>query len=334
MKLLRGVRDRDESEAGNEADRIAADWVARLDRLGGEEADHPDLMRWLEADVRNRGAFARAQALWLVLDSGRGLGSGVAANDEPDRRPLLTRRAAFAGVAASAVAVTAGFLLGGLPEQAEAKTFSTGIGEIKRVRLDDGSVMVLDTASRVETRIGAQRREARLIAGGAWFEVAPGAGPPFVALSNELWIGGDGAAFEFRLLPRPEVLVSRGELSLRRRSDPGKSEYRLKSGAKAIVEASGHVEIEELSSKSVSRLLEWREGGIMLDGETVAHAAGIFNRYNHSKLIVADPELAGQPLVGRFEANRPQDFAEAVALSFDAEVRQEGDTIRIVPREK
>ncbi|MEI9849757.1 MAG: FecR domain-containing protein [Sphingomonas sp.] len=142
--------------------------MARLDRLGGEESDHPELMRWLEADVRNRGAFARARALWLMLDSGRVLAAGHAAEEE-ERRPLVTRRAAMTGIAASAAVVTAGVILGSLPN--EAKAFSTGVGEIKRFRLDDGSTMVLDTDSRVETRIDREHREVRLVAGGAWFEV-------------------------------------------------------------------------------------------------------------------------------------------------------------------
>lgn len=317
-------------EAGNAADRIAADWVARLDRLGGDESDHPELTRWLDADVRHRGAFVRAQALWLMLDSGRVLATGDAANDQ-ERRPLVTRRAAMTGIAASAAVVTAGVFLGGLPN--EAKAFSTGVGEIKRFRLDDGSTMVLDTDSRVETRIDRQRREARLVAGGAWFELANSA-MPFVALSDRIRLHGQAASFEFRLSPRAEVLVSRGELNLRRRSGIDRDEYRLKSGTKATFESDGIVQIENVSPTSVSRLLEWREGGVTLDGETVGHAASIFNRYNRRKLVVADAELAAQPLVGRFEVNRPQDFAEAVALSFDAEVRGDGETIRIEPRKK
>jgi len=329
MKLL-SIERQGVTEAENDADRVAADWVAHLDRIGGEEADHPELARWLAADMRHRGAFARAQAAWMILDSGRGL---VAPRTTRERPPLVSRRAAITGIAASAVVVSAGAAFIALPGQAQAKTFSTVIGEIKRFRLDDGSIMVLDTDSRVETRIDAARREARLIAGGAWFEVVDNPRLPFVAQSRDAFMLGQAAAFEFRVTPRSEVLVSGGQLSLKRRAGKG-DEYRLKKGARAVFEPDGVVQIETVPQGAIPRLLAWREGGLNLDGESVAYAAEQLNSYNTRKLVIADPRIAGEALVGRFEVNKPQDFAEAVALSFEADIRYVDDTIRIEARKK
>jgi transmembrane sensor len=83
------------------------------------------------------------------------------------------------------------------------------------------------------------------------------------------------------------------------------------------------------ASGDIERSLAWREGQIVLEGETLDEAVAQFNRYNNKKLVISDPGLAAEKLVGQFHATDPQTFAEAVATTLGAQVYEQGDTIRL-----
>ena len=47
-------------------------------------------------------------------------------------------------------------------------------------------------------------------------------------------------------------------------------------------------------------------------------AAAQFNRYNSTRIVVAEKRLASEKVVGWFDVNNPQGFCLAVARSFGA----------------
>lgn len=54
----------DGRESSADIERTAARWVARMDRAQPLPEEQAQLERWLSGDVRRRGAFIRARALW------------------------------------------------------------------------------------------------------------------------------------------------------------------------------------------------------------------------------------------------------------------------------
>ena len=103
---------------------------------------------------------------------------------------------------------------------------------------------------------------------------------------------------------------------------------RIVAGARAYVAEYEPPKIVQASA-DVARSLAWREGQIVLEGETLDEAAAQFNRYNARKLVISDPSLAEEKLVGQFRATEPMTFAGAVATTLGATVVEEGDTIRL-----
>ena len=117
----------DHTPAGeNPIDGAAAEWTARLDRGALNPADAALFEAWLAADVRHRGAFARAQAAFATLDRARALGAHVTGENFADMNlsdapaawppqaanadtPRASRRAVLAGGAAAAAALAAVF---------------------------------------------------------------------------------------------------------------------------------------------------------------------------------------------------------------------------------
>jgi len=68
---------------------------------------------------------------------------------------------------------------------------------------------------------------------------------------------------------------------------------------------------------------------IVLEGETLGEAVLQFNRFNVRKLVIADPSLAAEKLVGQFRATEPLTFARAVATTLGARIDEDRDTIRL-----
>jgi len=77
--------------------------------------------------------------------------------------------------------------------------YATRIGERSTIRLADGSVVTLDTASRVSLDLTTANREVHLLGGQANFEVAKDKARPFVVYAGDRRITAVGTAFDVRL---------------------------------------------------------------------------------------------------------------------------------------
>src|SRR5690606_10548060 len=113
-----------------------------------------------------------------------------ALSDTPAEKPFWRRPQLWAGAAmAAAVAFAAivGLNLMSAPddgtrqvaEQPGLGVYRTKVGDQEKITLADGSIVTLNTASRIEARMNGQERTVRLLEGEAFFEVAHDASRPF-----------------------------------------------------------------------------------------------------------------------------------------------------------
>jgi transmembrane sensor len=305
-------------------------WAIRLDGEQLSEGEQRALEQWLSEDERRQGALLRAQAALAYLDRGRALAapSEVTAQEPTfEEAPRIGRRRFLIGGAVSGL-VAAGF--GGfLLLRPGVENITTSLGEVRRVPLADGSIASLNTDSRIAVAIGKAARHVKLEEGEAWFQVAHDKLRPFIVEAGQVRVEAVGTAFSVRWRDDgAEVLVTEGavETWVAGREATRK---RIAAGSMGFVaEAAPAVEVVQAPEK-VDRALAWRSGEIALDGESLAYAVAEINRYNERKLIIDDPALAREPLVGYFRTNEPENFGRAVAGMMGARVVEEGDTIRL-----
>jgi transmembrane sensor len=315
-------------------DATAIGWVIRRDRaeLGPEE--ERQLEAWLASDSRCRGALARAEAAWSILDRARALTklepepASASASNVSERLPAFRRdrRRAFAiwPVAAAGMALLSFFAL-------SRPDIETAVGEVRSIPLADGSVATVNTASRVQVSMEPDRRTVELERGEAWFHVSRDATRPFVVEAGRVRVQAVGTAFSVRKREGgADVLVTEGVVNAW--VDGAESEkLRLTAGSKAFVSEDGDGRRVEQGSATVERDLAWRNGMIDLDGATLAQAAREFNRYNSRRLVVESEALAAEPVVGRFGLHEVEAFARAAAPMFGARAIVEEEQIRLVP---
>jgi len=308
--------------------RIASDaaaWVVRLDRDGGSRQVAAEFEAWLAADRRCGGAYARAAAAWTLLDRAEIL------PDLAQRAPVVSRRVMIAGAAAAVVAAAGGGAAVMLSRTSR-EVYRTALGEMRRIPLEDGSVMLLNSGSLVQVSMGRRARRLKLIDGEAWFQVAKDAHRPFLVETEASQVRAVGTAFSVRRRAgSTDVLVTEGVVELR---DPAAAAdpVKLPAGSRASVEMGGTLRTARLSPAEMERSLAWREGQIALDGDTLGEAVEEFNRYNHRQLVVANPELAQAKLVGWFWLDDPDSFAGAAARTLGAEIKLRDNQIVLISR--
>jgi transmembrane sensor len=305
-----------------EIDRIAADWVVREDRRALTPAEQAELDAWLTGDERRQGAYVRAHAAWSMLDRGRAMG----AETPPVRRwPTMTRREAMAAglIGAAALGATYGVLNLGR------QSYRTARGEIRRVPLGDGSSVAINTDSRIEVAFEDDRRQVKLTEGEVWFDVVRDRARPFIVEAKDVRLrAGDGAFSVRRLDKGAEVIVTKGLVECWTTVDPSRV-LRLPAGTKMLISGGLPDAPQVLPPSTVGRLLAWREGMVGLDGETLAEAAAEFNRYNDRRIVIDDPALGRERLVGYFRANDPDSFVRAAAKTLGANISSTGRELHL-----
>lgn len=316
------------------AEEAAAHWVARMDADNWCAADEQALQRWLAEDGARRGLLLRTQATWLAADK------ALAAPAAPPLEeagvftgaPRWQRRAVLGGLAAASVAGIAGLSRLFTPET----SYATGLGEIRRVPLADGSVMTINSGSALKVRMDARSRLVELSHGEAWFEVAKDAARPFIVSAARVQAQAIGTAFSVRMRDAGvEVLVTEGIVETRCETPRGEvaaSRTRLTAGQRAVVTENAAVHYEADKPSSVDRALAWRGGMIDLEGETLAEAAAEFNRYNERKIVIADAQIGSEQLDGIFRINDPEGFANAVKTGLNASVNTDDPAVIRIAR--
>jgi transmembrane sensor len=347
---------------------LAARWAVRADAgaLGPDE--QRELETWLAADSRHRGAYVRARAQWVDLDrlaalQGSASGAtessrvaqpvaeepapepaaaraGVGARPEARRAPLPRRQLLVAGIAAM------GVLGGGLSwlilREAQER-YTSGIGEVRRIALEDGSTLLLNTASEVTVRLTTQQRDIRLVRGEALFEVAHDKSRPFIVHANDTAVRAVGTAFAVRLdAAQVDVTVTEGVVEVgdsKTLSGLGPTTApasrpdvkRVAAHEHAVIARSRAPDVEPIAPAKADRQLAWREGMVSFDGESLQTAVAEINRHNRRQIVIDDPTLAAMPIVGVFRAIDLEGFSAAAAAALKARAIPDGDVIRLQP---
>ncbi|MBD1586638.1 FecR domain-containing protein [Pseudomonas typographi] len=147
------------SEEARRVARSAARWLVRVESGALSEQDLASLQRWREASDLHEHAWHNAQAL-----KGRFEALPPAVAMATLDRSKQGRRQLLKGMLGLAVVAPAGWLATReLPLAAWGADLATGTGEQRRVRLADGSVLQLNTATAVN--IDDRQRRVSLIRG-------------------------------------------------------------------------------------------------------------------------------------------------------------------------
>lgn len=346
--------------------REAADWCVTVSSGQMTDADKARFAEWLMASPAHLREFQTIEALW---DDARVFGDDL----DTDRRvvalfPGLRRHetGAAAGCAARArhawwgyagkiaasllllagigAAMMAGGAADGLFGPARA-VYQTAVGENRLIRLDDGSIIELNTASRVTVRMTDKRRAIALERGEAYFVVAKDAARPFVVATDDAFVRALGTEFNVKAVDQRlavtviegEVMVGDGRYDARPSHEgQGWRTNLIRNQQLVLADAPRHDRRKLPVSNSVNakKLVAWREKKLIFDAMPLSEVVADFNRYNRTVIEIRDPELAALAISGVFDPRDPVAFAKTVEMFPDVAVIMLGEQRILLERRR
>ncbi len=309
----------------------AAEYLAR--RTSGERREPRDgLQEWLQADTRHADAYGDAETLWEQLGELR---------DDDEMQALKQARLAelsrehrrrWFGTRLLATAATLVLLIGGgyfvhlrYFSMEPPVAYATALGEQRTERLEDGSQLVLNTDTTVETAYTRSGREVELLRGEAQFNVAHDAARPFVVKVGEASVTALGTRFQVRR-DADETLVTLLEGSVE--VAVGGQRRVLQPNEQARLSPAGGLAVAGIDPEAVNG---WLDGWLRFRATPLEQVIAEANRYSPRKLRLGSPELAGVEMNGTFRTGESESIAAAAAMILPVRVDDSGEDIVLLP---
>jgi len=327
-------------------DEQAAAWIARLDSDRMDACELRDLREWLEQGQEYREALERMAAVWDRLDVLEICRAALG----PSAKVRQWRWLPLGLAAGLAALVGIGALVwyamdGGIPWPAASPletasttvVHSTTIGERSSIPLPDGSIIELNTNSRIEVHYQENHRRVRLAQGEAFFEVASQPDRPFAVETDRGLIVAIGTAFSVRVEPASvEVTVQHGRVDVARKVSVESAGKAAPDSLDAIATLSPGQSllfdeqldsIDQLEPDQLARELAWRDGMLVFEGDPLSEVVAEVTRYDDLEIVISDPGLRGRRIGGYFPAGETDVLLAALEESFGIEVERVNDKL-------
>jgi transmembrane sensor len=320
----------------------AAEWFVEINEGEPDAATRQQFDAWLRRSPEHVRAYLRVLPVWedgARLDAEAGgdpqalivwarAGSNVVSLD-PSRseittaveaseshrktaRPASTWRVA---VAASVACLGLAAALVGWLELQRRSIYETGIGEQRVITLTDGSVVELNSRSKLKVHFTEGERAITLLAGQALFEVAKDASRPFTVRSGDAFVRAVGTQFDvYRKRTGTIVTVVEGRVAILPLVPVSSSKQQtgeMAARPSSVVLSAGEQAILTPSAPPKARRTDvaiataWTQRRLQFSRTPLADVAEEFNRYNERQLIVLDDELQAVNVSGSFSSADP-----------------------------
>lgn len=272
---------------------------------------------WLDEHPQHRDEFQLLQGLWTAADLVPAKRLQALCETPPThrRRSLLARYAVAASVAAVALGLG---LFSGLNHPATyTAEFSTALGERRHVALPDGSVIDLNSRSRVQVRYEQDRRGVELTEGEAMFNVEHDSSRPFVVEAGSGKVTVTGTRFDVRRDPsQTRVAVEQGTVKVQ---GQGPDVVSLTAGLGTQISAQGQV--AAAYAVNPAELTAWRSGKLVFNNASLSEVAAEVSRYRDKPLTVANDNVGHLRLTSVFKSDNTDALLKALPSILPVAVR-------------
>jgi transmembrane sensor len=328
-----------------ESPRNVRDFLLMLSLDQALETLDAERLRSIEALIAKVDARVRPLMPRAAAASPAGTPGAVPAGSAAGARPRPLRRAALAaGVLVAAAGVLLWYAHPGFRE------FETATGEQRTFELEDGSVVSLNTHSRIAVRLGPHTREVRLLRGEALFHVAHDPGRPFLVSTDDAVVQAVGTQFDvYRRDDGTVVAVLEGRVDVtaaapapassgsaaqpvagRRAAARSSAARSLGASQEAQVSHEGSVSIREVNN--VSDTVAWRERRLIFRDQTLGQIVSEFNRYRAHPIRLEGSAVSERVYTGVFDADDAESLLQVLAQDPALEVERSAGGITVRPR--
>ena len=317
----------------------AAGWIARLDAGDLSSDELIQLREWATERPAHMRELEKLVDIWDSLDVLSPLRTVVAT---PGSRPQ-SRWMPLAVAAGLATISVASWMLVSAPDTSDDvfvnSTYATSVGEQISIDPGEGSTIDLNTDSQLSVEYTPDQRIVKLGRGEAFFDVASTDRRPFVVETTHGDVVVTGTSFLVRVEDTSlEVLVEEGHVEVHSGEVAGGNMMpavtELNAGEVATIDY-GSRRVDVIETQQLFRKLDWRDGMLTFDGESLEEVINEVSRYTSVSIVIDDPDLRTQRFGGQFQAGAVNDLLATLQDSFNVEVNRIGDVeIRLTQRDK
>ena len=319
----------------------AAEWLARLNTAGPQERSA--FLEWLKESRQH----VREVLLATTWDT---LLTHVDPDHRVDLQQLITKSSAnvvpvrpgdfvvrvtdaqprrwarwpwlagFGAVAAALALLVFGW--SGIAMNFHPKQFATAIGEQRAFELADGSVIHLNTQSRVRVDFSEEARDVHLHEGQVIFKVKHDPARPFRVHVGQAVIQAIGTQFDvYRRADRTNVAIIEGSVQITPEAPSDSNtialaqlpeRIRIAAGESVSIVADG--QITPPAPIDVVEVNAWQQRRLIFRRHTLEEIAAEFNRYNRTLQIRVEGDvLQARRFSGVFDADDPESLLTYLA---------------------
>jgi transmembrane sensor len=337
--------------ATTHAMQCAAHWLSVLSDENCTDAERRQFLVWLRASGQHVDEFLRLsrlnahcsrRELWPEMSvaelvaAAKASGEGNVTTLEPvtdfssvrrSRKPVRWALAA----AAACIFIVTGLIVG--RSQWLSPEYVTALGEQRSITLEDGSVVELNSQSRLRTHFQKELRAIELLEGEAIFRVSKDPHRPFRVRTGVTDIVAVGTAFNVNASDaRTVVTVLEGRVRVNQRDAAERSatqsaqairEFELAVGDQLIVgKAQPAIRV---SLRDTEKVTSWTERRLIFEDTPLSAVAAEFSRYSPRAIRIEDARVGGRKINGVFDATDPASLVEFLSADETLEIHNDTD---------
>jgi transmembrane sensor len=344
----------------------AVDWFLQFQETAVDEPDRESFSEWLLRSPAHVEEYLQASSSWSLVNAGTAaaeadaLVSAAKAHHENDNVVQLPSRSARSASPAIVetghshsrriwrTALVATLVSGALGitylNRQSPIIFETAVGKQDSFKLQDGSVIFLNTNSRARVTWSAGEWHIELDRGEARFAVAKDPSRPFTVTTTTATVRVVGTVFNVRADPRTtQVAVLEGQVEVTVASagsdssaetpasttegpgtahSPTIERVRLAAGERAAVTQRG---IQTNDGPPLESVTAWTERRLVFRDEPLGEVISEFNRYRTHPLVLEGLELAALRINGVFDPDDPDSLLTYLGLYETVQVDRRSD---------
>lgn len=291
-------------------------WIVRLNSGEAGDREQAAFRQWRGRSADHEAAAREAESLWEDLAQLEGdPGSGRV---RPGRsKPRLSRRAVLAGIAVTGIAGAGTWAVG--ERFLAAADHSTGIGEVRRVELPDGSRVTLNAMTEIDVDFGPDRRRVVLLRGQCFFEIGSDMQRPFTVAAGAVLLQALGTAFDVDAsLPGGAVAVAVTEHAVRIASAEGHEALVVAEGERAVVASDGGQ--RDLRRQSAEVTKAWRSGFYIAEDRRLDEVLAALNAYRSGWIVARGDAVRSLRVNAVLDLSAPDQSLDALAEGLPVDV--------------
>jgi transmembrane sensor len=251
----------------------------------------------------------------------------------------------------AAIGLIAGTVIG--YQHVRTPIYATTFGEQRSITLADGSVIDINSHSKIRVRYTAHGRDVDLIEGQALFHVARDPTRPFIVGSAATQVRAVGTEFDVykkiggtvvtvvegrvAVLLRTEGLTSSDvilEPTRSRTEDQPSAQSQSATNAPMFLSAGEQVTVtrgamHKAEHPSIAIATSWTQRQIQFESASLSEVAEEFNRYNERQLVIEDPTLYDFHITGVFSSSDPASLVRFLRERPGVKVTETAAEIRV-----